>query len=76
MLGDKRVPRGCHCQEPGPGPGINKRVSRRCQDGVKKPEVSRGPGCHWQEGVKRVSRGCQEGVRREPRGCQEVGKNM
>ena len=63
MLGDKRVPRGFHCQEPGQGhqqEGV-KKVSRRCKEG---------------QGVKRVSRGCQEGVKNVSGENQEGAKNM
>ena len=63
MLAEKRVPRGCHCQEPVPGyqqEGV-KKVSRWCQEG---------------QGVKRVSRGCQEGVKRVRGENQEGAKIM
>ena len=41
------------------GQGINKRVSRRCQDGVKGARVSR----RCQEGAKSVSGENQEGAK-------------
>ena len=49
------------------GQGINKRVSRRCQEGVKRASVSRG----CQEGVKLVSRVREERTKRVPGTCRD-----
>ena len=50
------------------GQGINKRVSRRCQDSVKRARCQEGVK---RVSLKRVSRVCEERTKRVPRTCRE-----